>query len=134
MALSRTQITLRTDVVLTNRSPIVIKCMEVQEYIEQKGISGFTQRYIPVEIDQKALVIVTGKKGAKSGYHKHRGGSLRYIISGKYSLTYKDRDGKEMTEILDPDDWIFLPREMPYKTKVLQDVKLLHVYEVKNCG
>jgi quercetin dioxygenase-like cupin family protein len=134
MAISHTQITLRTDVVLTNKSPIVLKCMEAQEYVQEPGITGFVQHYIPVEIDQKALVIVTAQKGAKSAFHRHRGGSLRYIISGKYSITYKDRDGQDKTEILGPDDWIFIPREMLYESEALENIKMLHVYEVKNCG
>ena len=133
MLLSPWQITLKTDVVLTNKSPIVAHCAEAQEYLEQKGIHGFTQRYIPIELNLEATLITTAPKGSTADMHQHRGGSLRYIISGKYRITYRE-NGKEEVINLDSDDWIYIPINTAYKTEVIEDVKIMHLYCVTNCG
>jgi uncharacterized RmlC-like cupin family protein len=132
MSLSSWQLTIKTDVVLTNKSPIVIQCMQAQEYKKQEGVSGFDQRYIPIELDLQALLITSAKKGAHSEYHRHQGGSLRYIISGKYEITYRENE-EEKTETLQADDWIYIPHMTPYKTLVLEDIKLTHLYCATNC-
>lgn len=133
MLLSPWQLTLKTDVVLTNESPIVARCAEAQEYLQQKGIAGFTQRYIPIELNLEAILVTTAPKGAQAEYHHHRDGSLRYIISGKYQISYQE-NGKETSLILEADDWSYFPREMAYKTVVLEDLKMMHLYCVRNCG
>jgi len=132
MALSSWQLTIKTDVVLTNKSPIVILCMQAQEYKKQEGVSGFDQRYIPIELDLQAIVITSGKKGAQSEYHQHQGGSLRYIMSGKYEITYRE-NGEEKSETLQADDWIYIPHMTSYKSIVLEDVKVAHLYCVTQC-
>jgi hypothetical protein len=83
------------DNVLKALLPNIVRCAEAQTCIQEEGIVAFIQQYIPIEMDQKALVFVAAKKGTASSLHKHCGRILWCILAGKFAITYKDGHGVE---------------------------------------
>lgn len=135
MSLSEWQLAIKSSVVLTNKSPVIQQLATTQQYLVQPMVHGFNQKYIPIELeDLQAIVDVSAPKGAKSDTHKHEKGALRYIMEGKYQLTYKDSSGQDVVEVLEKGDWVYVPKHTTYSSLVLEDVRILHLYCVTNCA
>ncbi len=132
MTLSKWQVTIKPNSVLTNKSEIVVQCMKSQKYLKQKGISGFSQTYIPIDLNTEAMIITTAEKSAASKFHSHREGSFRYIMSGAYKISYKENN-KTKSVVLEKDDWIYIPRKVKYSSEVIKAVRIMHLYCVTNC-
>lgn len=84
--------------------------------------------FYPFSIEVCDLVSrVRMKTGEKGAFHYHNGRTVRLVLSGSIQMVWIQNNSKHSV-ILEENDWIVIPANVPYQSIVLKEVDLLANY------